>query len=185
MAQLFHPRQRSPRMGSRGQPEESRAAILKAATQEFSKHGIAGARTDAIAVDGSGNAYVTRFTSSSKFPVTGGAYQKDCGAVINNQTNCPSAQSAFLTKLSPNGSLVYSTFLGHLNETGIAVAVDSQGRAYVAGNSSANCTTAVPTCFPTTANAVLPGSAFNGTLSPGAVASTIASGSPRSQRRRL
>jgi TetR/AcrR family transcriptional regulator len=36
-------------MGSRGQPEESRAAILQAAAQEFSQHGIAGARTDAIA----------------------------------------------------------------------------------------------------------------------------------------
>jgi TetR/AcrR family transcriptional regulator len=36
-------------MGSRGQPEESRAAILQAAAQEFAKHGIAGARTDAIA----------------------------------------------------------------------------------------------------------------------------------------
>jgi TetR/AcrR family transcriptional regulator len=40
---------RSPRMGSRGQPEESRAAILRAAAQEFAEHGIAGARTDAIA----------------------------------------------------------------------------------------------------------------------------------------
>jgi len=38
-----------PRMGSRGQPEESRAAILQAAAQEFAEHGIAGARTDAIA----------------------------------------------------------------------------------------------------------------------------------------
>ena len=38
-----------PRMGSRGQPEESRAAILEAAAQEFAEHGIAGARTDAIA----------------------------------------------------------------------------------------------------------------------------------------
>src|SRR6201993_2761975 len=37
------------RMGSRGQPEESRAAILKAAANEFAEHGIAGARTDAIA----------------------------------------------------------------------------------------------------------------------------------------
>jgi len=36
-------------MGSRGQPEESRAAILLAAAQEFADHGIAGARTDAIA----------------------------------------------------------------------------------------------------------------------------------------
>jgi AcrR family transcriptional regulator len=38
-----------PRMGTRGQPEESRAAILQAAAQEFGDHGIAGARTDAIA----------------------------------------------------------------------------------------------------------------------------------------
>jgi TetR/AcrR family transcriptional regulator len=37
------------RMGSRGQPEESRAAILEAATKEFAEQGIAGARTDAIA----------------------------------------------------------------------------------------------------------------------------------------
>lgn len=38
-----------PQLGSRRQPEESRAAILKAAIQEFSHEGIAGARTDAIA----------------------------------------------------------------------------------------------------------------------------------------
>ena len=36
-------------MGSRGQPEESRAAILRAAAREFAEHGIAGARTDSIA----------------------------------------------------------------------------------------------------------------------------------------
>jgi TetR/AcrR family transcriptional regulator len=36
-------------MGSRGQPEESRAAILQAAAFEFAEHGIAGARTDSIA----------------------------------------------------------------------------------------------------------------------------------------
>ena len=36
-------------MGTRGQPEESRAAILEAAAREFAEHGIAGARTDAIA----------------------------------------------------------------------------------------------------------------------------------------
>src|SRR5437870_13256066 len=38
-----------PRMGSRGRPEESRAAILDAAVREFSREGVAGARTDAIA----------------------------------------------------------------------------------------------------------------------------------------
>lgn len=37
------------RLGSRGKPEQSRAAILNAAVDEFAEHGIAGARTDAIA----------------------------------------------------------------------------------------------------------------------------------------
>lgn len=48
MTQGLHSR-RHPRLGSRGQPEESRAAILQAAAKEFAEHGIAGARTDAIA----------------------------------------------------------------------------------------------------------------------------------------
>jgi TetR/AcrR family transcriptional regulator len=37
------------RLGSRGQPEESRTAILKAAAREFAENDIAGARTDTIA----------------------------------------------------------------------------------------------------------------------------------------
>jgi TetR/AcrR family transcriptional regulator len=37
------------RLGSRGRPEQSRAAILQAAVHEFAQEGIAGARTDAIA----------------------------------------------------------------------------------------------------------------------------------------
>lgn len=39
----------SARLGSRGRPEQSRAAILRAAGREFAANGIAGARTDAIA----------------------------------------------------------------------------------------------------------------------------------------
>jgi TetR/AcrR family transcriptional regulator len=42
-------RPRSPRLGTRGRPQESRASILKAAVAEFAEHGIAGARTDTIA----------------------------------------------------------------------------------------------------------------------------------------
>jgi len=37
------------RLGSRGQPEESRTAILEAAAREFAQYGVDGARTDAIA----------------------------------------------------------------------------------------------------------------------------------------
>src|SRR5437660_12780580 len=51
MSRVQHRRNtwRGRRMGSRGQPEESRAAILAAAAYEFAEHGIAGARTDPIA----------------------------------------------------------------------------------------------------------------------------------------
>ena len=35
--------------GSRGEPEKTRAAILRAALEEFSHEGVAGARTDEIA----------------------------------------------------------------------------------------------------------------------------------------
>lgn len=43
------PAKLKPRLGSRGRPEQSRAAILQAAIREFAQEGIAGARTDAIA----------------------------------------------------------------------------------------------------------------------------------------
>jgi TetR/AcrR family transcriptional regulator len=40
---------RQPRLGSRGQPEQTSAAILDAAMEEFAHEGLAGARIDAIA----------------------------------------------------------------------------------------------------------------------------------------
>ena len=49
MAQLFQRRPSPSKMGTRGQPAASRAAILRAAAEEFAEHGIAGARTEAIA----------------------------------------------------------------------------------------------------------------------------------------
>jgi len=45
----MHATARTARLGTRGRPEESRAAILKAAVREFAEEGVAGARTDAIA----------------------------------------------------------------------------------------------------------------------------------------
>ena len=56
-----------------------------------------------IALDTSGNAYVTGYTQSSAFPTTAGAAQ----TVLNG------AEDAFVTKLSSDGSgLMYSTYLG-------------------------------------------------------------------------
>src|SRR5882762_4440491 len=76
MARLFRHGQPLPRMGSRGQPEESRAAILHAAAQEFAKHGIAGARTDAIARQAGVNKALLYYYFKDK--------EKLYGAVLDN-----------------------------------------------------------------------------------------------------
>jgi hypothetical protein len=94
-----------------------------------------------IAVDGSGDAYITGQTSSTNFPTTPGAFQTTSGG----------GYYVFVSKLNASGTaLVYSTYLGGTgtdsgNLTGIAV--DSAGDAYVTGS-----TTAIN--FPTTQGAV-------------------------------
>jgi hypothetical protein len=97
---------------------------------------------DGIAVDSSGNAYVTGRTDSTNFPTTAGAFQTALQATLAGRAN------AFVTKLSPSGSaLVYSTYLGGTNfDGGDAIAVDSSGNAYVTGWTAS-------TNFPTTAGA--------------------------------
>jgi TetR/AcrR family transcriptional regulator len=45
----MHATTRTTRLGTRGRPEESRAAILNAAVREFAQEGVAGARIEAIA----------------------------------------------------------------------------------------------------------------------------------------
>ena len=77
-----------------------------------------------IAVDGSGNAYVTGFTQSAGFPTTAGAFQTAYGG----------SSDAFVTKLGPTGTLSYSTYLGGTRQDqGAAIAVDGSGNAYVTG----------------------------------------------------
>ena len=79
-----------------------------------------------IAVDNSGNAYVTGWTASTNFP-TLNQYQMD-------RTN----EDVFITKIdttqSGNASLIYSTYLGgDLYDYGYGIAVDGSGNAYVTG----------------------------------------------------
>jgi hypothetical protein len=78
-----------------------------------------------IAVDSSGNAYITGFTASTDFPTTPGAFQTACGG----------NGDAFVSKISPNGTaFVYSTCLGGSSEDGgNDIAIDSAGNAYVTG----------------------------------------------------
>jgi hypothetical protein len=105
-----------------------------------------------IAVDGSGNAYVTGYSLSTDFPhfPKTGAFQPVNNAAANDASN------AFVAKLNPEATqLIYSTYLGgsghayYMNErgdTGSSIAVDLLGRAFVTGR-------AFSTDFPTTKGA--------------------------------
>ena len=91
---------------------------------------VAGAQAsdeaNAIAVDSSGNAYITGVTVSNNYPTTSGAFQIFPGG----------RRDAFVTKLNANGSaLVYSTYLGGGGQDrGMGIAVDAAGNAYVTGS---------------------------------------------------
>ncbi len=100
-----------------------------------------------IAVDGIGAAYVTGTTNSSDFPTTLGAFDP----FIDNSLN--GFSDVFVTKLSPGGSLVYSTYLGgSSNDEGFSIAVDGTGAAYITGRTTPYIPgeTTVHLFFPTT-----------------------------------
>ncbi|MCL5671475.1 MAG: SBBP repeat-containing protein, partial [Acidobacteria bacterium] len=98
-----------------------------------------------IAVDSSGNAYVTGFTNSSDFPTTSGSQSTTSGG----------SGDVFVAKLDPTGpagslttpQLVYSTYLGGGGkDSGQAITLDAGGDAYVTGITYS-------TNFPTTSGA--------------------------------
>ena len=92
---------------------------------------------NAVAVDGTSNAYFTGSTNGG-FPTTPGVIFPTGGL----------ARDAFITKLDPTGVPVYSTYLGgDLMDEGLAIKVDTTGNAYVGGSTSSN-------NFPKTTNAV-------------------------------
>ena len=95
-----------------------------------------------IAVDSTGAAWVAGYTASADFPVLN-AYQ----STLNTANG---GYDAVALKLSPTGTLAYSTYLGS-NSFGTGVAVDPSGNAYVAGY--------VAGTFPTTSGAYLATSA--------------------------
>ncbi len=81
-----------------------------------------------IAVDASGNIYVAGNTTSTDFPL------------LNPVQSAGSGQgTGFLIKLKPDGTVIYSTYLGGASGPSLmtAVAADAQGNAYVTGQTFA------------------------------------------------
>ncbi|MGD0792207.1 MAG: Ig-like domain repeat protein [Terriglobales bacterium] len=99
--------------------------------------GSSGDGGSGIALDSTGNAYVTGQTTSTDFP-TSNPLQPTFGGGVD----------AFVSKVDPTGSsLVYSTYLGgSWVDRGYGIAVDSSENAYVTGYTTTN-------DFPTTPGA--------------------------------
>jgi uncharacterized repeat protein (TIGR01451 family) len=130
----------NPVIPARSTREAFVAKLNSAATQVLYLVYLGGSGGDSgkgIAVDSSGNVYVTGVTASSNFPVTTGALA----------TTPPGFQNGFVVKLSSSGNLQYSTYLGGAGSNfGLSIAVDATGAAYVTGQTES------PT-FPITAGA--------------------------------
>jgi hypothetical protein len=81
-----------------------------------------------VAVDADGNAIIVGVTESSDFPTRNAL-----------QDSLEGSSDAFVAKFSPDGTLLFSTFLGgDESDSAAAVAVDSTGAIYVAGTTGSD-----------------------------------------------
>jgi Beta-propeller repeat len=127
-----------------------------------------------IAVDSSGNAYLTGYTASADFPATIGGFGGGTCAGGPDPAPCV---DAFVGKFNPSlsgaASLVYLTYLGgNGDDVGFAIRVDS-GNAYVAGTTFTNDTGGAT--FPVTAGAFQ--NSYGGGLADGFLAVLDSNGS--------
>ncbi len=133
--------------------------------------GSSGDEAFGIAVDPSGNAYLSGYTQSSDFPV-----------LTPLQAKLNSNENAFVAKLNAAGSaLIYSTYLGGAGTSvGTGIAADSSGNAYITGYTAGQ---NFPSFKPLQPDSPLP-SAFISKLNPSGSAfiySTIFGGNANTQ----
>lgn len=90
--------------------------------------GTDGEEAQDLAVDASGNAYVTGYTASSDFPV------------VNAYQSASTTFAAFVSKITASGNaLSFSTYLGGSgSEFAYGIAVDAAGAAYVTGKTESS-----------------------------------------------
>ena len=92
--------------------------------------GISSDFVNALAVDSQGAAYLVGVTGSTNFPIHSFSSDEPAFQPALNDAY----YDAFVTKLSPSGSLDYSTFYGGSSgDSALAVAVDADGNAYFSG----------------------------------------------------
>lgn len=91
-------------------------------------------QANAIALDPSGNIYLAGSTASTNFPL-----HDALQSVLASPTLFPPIGTGFLVKLASDGTIIYSTYLGGTKGPSSmdAVSADSQGNAYVTGETYA------------------------------------------------
>jgi uncharacterized protein (TIGR03437 family) len=88
----------------------------------------------AVASDAAGNTYVAGLTYSPDFPVTAGAFQTKLAGNGSLANPNAIASDAFVAKFAPDGTLLWSTFLGgSADDFATAVGVDAAGNVLVTG----------------------------------------------------
>lgn len=98
-----------------------------------------------IKIGPDGSIYVTGATSSSNFPTTPGTYQ-------TTPEGTEGGAGTYVARLNPAGTaLIYSTYLGKTyRDEAVALAVDADGNAYVAGSTFSNNLPTTPGAYQTT-----------------------------------